>query len=394
MRGMEGQTGADSKKAGKELFVFAAVMLVTDIIFLGLAAWRYELWYHEITTAAVILVMFGGIYVWRTRKTLEKHVFWLTGLHVFELAVILVSYQAEGMLRPVLSVPVLVGILAGTEPGIVALIFYSAVSAVICADPAEVVLLYVLAGFIGVWLFSGRKKGRGLLAGGISFFAVYMVMSMLLTLYSYMKLQLWDVVYSIAGGILQLLPVCCFLPFLTEGGFRLPGVASLAAAVSEDFPAIVELQERKPVLLKHSRLIAGLSAQAAAEVGANALLAQAGGLYHEIGQGLGEDCDQESLRICKKYRLPASVQDIIKEHNPDKKTPSSKEAAIVMLSDTIISTMEQNRRKNPQGSIDIPSLISKVFRVRENSGAFLLSGLTQEELSRLQEFYIRVLGRG
>lgn len=392
MREMEEQIKTGNKKPEKELLIFVAAMLAADIVFLGLSAWIHELWWNEIVTAAAILIGFGGIYVWKVRRLLQKRLFWLIGLHILEFAVIFVSYQAQGVMRPIVAVPMLVALLAGMESGFLTLIFYSTVSAVICADPTEAVLLYLMSGFVGVWLLSDKKKSRDLFVGMASFFTVYSLSDIVFTLYAYAQLQVWDVVYGVVGGFLQLLPVCCFLPFLVKDGFSLPNVTGLAAATSEDFPALVEFKERKPVLYKHSRLVAGLSAQAAAEIGADALLAQAGGLYHEIGQGLGEFCDQESLGICKQYRLPASLQDIIKEHNAEK-TPSSKESAVVMLSDTIITNMEKQRRKNPQGSADIPALVEKAFRIRENSGAFLFCGLTKEELIRLQEFYIRVLER-
>ncbi len=172
----------------------------------------------------------------------------------------------------------------------------------------------------------------------------------------------------------------------------MPGTVSLSTAVAAEFPAMAEFSEREPIFYKHSRLVARLSSQAAAGIGADTLLAEAGGLYHEIGKGMGEDDVQESLGICKKYRIPASVQDIIKEHNPDRKTPSSKEAAIVMISDTIVTMMEQNRKKNLNE--DMEGMIARAFKKREDSGAFLLSGLTQQDITALSDFYNRILGRG
>lgn len=391
MKEMNGKTGAENKKIRREHLLLGIGMLLFDAIFLGLAAWRYELWWNEILSAAVVFVFAGVMYIIKLHGKIKKNLWWYIGLHLFELAAIFVSYEASGVLRPVLAVPMLITVLAGMEAGIFSMVLYVAVSALICADPTEIILLYLLTGFVGIGLFSGRKKGKALLVNGVCFFVMYFVLNIVLTLYAYMEIQGIDIANGALGALLQLLPLLVFLPFMTESGVYLPGISSLSAAVAEEFPAIVEFKERKPVVYKHSRLVAGLSAQAAAEIDANVLLAQAGGLYHEIGQGMGENCDLESLRICKKYRLPAALQDIIKEHNPDKKTPSSKESAIVMLSDTIISTMEQQRRKNPEMKIDTANLIKRVFKIRENSGAFMLSGLTKEELETLQEFYIDAL---
>lgn len=391
MKEMNGRTEAENKKIRKEHILLGIGMLLLDAIFLGLAAWRYELWWSEILPAAIVFIFAGLMYIIKLQGNINKNLWWYIGLHLFELIIIFASYAASGVLRPVLAVPMLITVLAGMEAGIFSMVLYVAVSGLICADPSEVILLYLLTGFVGIGLFSGRKKGKELLVNGVCFFVMYLALNIVLTLYAYMEVQGVDIANGALGAVLQILPVFCFLPFMTESGVYLPGISSLSAAVSENFPAIVEFKERKPVVYKHSRLIAGISARAAAEIDANVLLAQAGGLYHEIGQGIGENCDLESLRICKKYRLPATLQDIIREHNPDKKTPSSKESAIVMLSDTIISMMEQQRRKNPEVKLDTVGLIKRVFKVRESSGAFMLSGLTKEEIATLQEFYMDAL---
>ena len=390
MKEITEQTGT-GKQRGKLLFVVGG-MLVFDLIFLAIAAWRYELWWSELGAAAGMFLLLGGIFVYRLSDVIPKKFFWLLGLHFYELLIVMVSYPAEGLMRPVLSVPILIGCLAGSEAGVVGLIFYSVVSALICADPAEVILLYLAAGLLGICVFSGKKGVKGYLAGAVSFFVGYVVINLVISYYAYAQLQTVDLLYSAIGGALQLLPVICCLPFLMEGGIRMPGTVSLSTAVAAEFPAMAEFSEREPIFYKHSRLVARLSSQAAAGIGADTLLAEAGGLYHEIGKGMGEDDVQESLGICKKYRIPASVQDIIKEHNPDRKTPSSKEAAIVMISDTIVTMMEQNRKKNLNE--DMEGMIARAFKKREDSGAFLLSGLTQQDITALSDFYNRILGRG
>lgn len=396
---MEKKTGQIDASSKKPLLFFLGGMLLFDIIFLAFAVWRFGLWWNELLASAAMLVLLGIVYTFQISKIVPKRFLWLIGLHVLELIIVVVSYEAEGMMRPITSVPILVSIMAGGEPGIMALIFYSVVSAIICADPTEVILLYLAAGVIGILLFSGKvfngkMRIREYIISGIGFLLSYVLGSFVFALYAYAQLEGKDIVLGLFGGALQLLPVICFLPFLIEGGLRLPGAVSLASVVSIDFPALVEFKEREPVLFKHSRLVARLSSQAAAEIGSNAMLAEAGGLYHEIGNGLGEDSEKESLAICKQYRIPAAVQTIVKEHDPDKKTPSSKEAAIVMLSDTILHIMDQNRKREAQGNMDIVGAVNRAWKVREDSGAFLLSGLSKEEASMLKEYYIRVLGRG
>lgn len=390
---MREKTGQEeSRRNGKRLLSFTAVLLVTYGIAATLAAWRYELWWNELLTATVLMAVFGMVYAEQVKKVLPHRFFWLLGLHVLELAVVLISYQAEGRMRPILIAPLLIAVLAGKDAGLAALLLYTGVSAVICMDPTEVVLLYLSAGLAGICLLHGKRRFSDYILRGVGFLLLYVLLSIVFVLYAYTQVEGTDILYSLLGGGLQIVPVCCFLPFLAEVGTAMPGVSGLASIVAMDFPAMVELKEREPVVFKHSRLVARLSSQAAAEIGADALLSEAGGLYHEIGAGIGEDSVQESLKICKKHRLPASVQNIVKEHEAEQKTPSSKESAIVMLSDTIVTRMEDSRKGDLPG-MSVEELIQKAFKKRIDSGALLLSGLSDKEIELLQEFYIRVLGR-
>ena len=76
-------------------------------------------------------------------------------------------------------------------------------------------------------------------------------------------------------------------------------------------------------------------------MGGNVLLAQAGGLYHEIGRITGDsNYIDAGVKLAEEYDFPRELTDIIRQHSMRHEKPKSLEAAIVLFTDCIVSTNE------------------------------------------------------
>jgi putative nucleotidyltransferase with HDIG domain len=107
-----------------------------------------------------------------------------------------------------------------------------------------------------------------------------------------------------------------------------------------DNELVQKMKQYSESLYNHSVRIGDLSLRAALEVGADEMLALAGGLYHEVGKINGKNYIEEGLIIAEEYAFPKELKAILKEHNIKYEKPNSVEAAIVMLSDNVVSTIE------------------------------------------------------
>ncbi|HCL03700.1 MAG TPA: hypothetical protein DHW61_15065 [Lachnoclostridium phytofermentans] len=153
------------------------------------------------------------------------------------------------------------------------------------------------------------------------------------------------------------------------------------------FPLMKRLEEESPKLLLHSKSIAYLSQKAAGCIGAKEDLAFAGGLYHEIGRLLGPDYVKNGEELAGQYKLPKEVSDMIRQHNFKVELPKTKEAAIVMLSDNIFSTILYLKNSG-ETSITAEKVIENTFSIRLNKGTLDESGISIKEFHNLKEFYI------
>ena len=149
---------------------------------------------------------------------------------------------------------------------------------------------------------------------------------------------------------------------------------------------IQKIKQHSESLYEHAVLIGELSYRAATEIGANGMLAMAGGLYHEVGKIKGKNYIEEGLLIAEEYAFPNDLKAILKEHNIKYEKPGSVEAAIVMLSDNIVATLDYIE-KNDKNKYLPNKLIENIFQMRMEKGTLDSSSISVKDYKKLKEFY-------
>lgn len=146
------------------------------------------------------------------------------------------------------------------------------------------------------------------------------------------------------------------------------------------------LKEQNPSAYEHSLLVGDISGRAAEQIGADEMLARAGGYYHEIGRLNGKDYILEGLIIAEEHSFPRELTAIIRQHNIKHEKPTSVEAAIVMVTDTAISTIDYIRKTGDK-KYTVEKIIDNIFQMRMDKGNFDESGLSVKDYKVLKDFY-------
>lgn len=162
---------------------------------------------------------------------------------------------------------------------------------------------------------------------------------------------------------------------------------SLDQMLDREFDLIKQLSAFSPKLYLHSMEVAELSKRVIEQIGGNAKLAQAGGLYHEIGRIQSNHYIVEGIKLAKEYQFPEAVIDIIRQHHVKTEKPRSLEAAAVMLADSILSTMEYMKEKRPEEQIDKNEIIENIFALRLQKGVLDESGVTTDYYNKFKKFF-------
>ncbi len=193
----------------------------------------------------------------------------------------------------------------------------------------------------------------------------------------------------------------------------------------------------------HTILVSNLAERAAAAIGADALLVRVGAYYHDIGKTVRpyffaenildgssphEKLDpltsaqiiishvKDGVDLAQKYKLPARIQDFIREHHGrslvkyfylqaqrqhDGETPiaeadfrypgpnpRSRETAVLMLADTCEAAV---RAMRPASREELEMIVNRLIDERIASGELNDSNLTFHELQIVKDVFLQVL---
>lgn len=273
----------------------------------------------------------------------------------------------------------------------------------------------------------------GMLMGGL-FYAIFEYQSL------FDSLRVFG--YCILNGLLCALVTIGVIP-LFDFTFAAVSPMRLVALAQPDAPLMKRLFMEALGTYQHSMMVANLAETAAEAVGANTLLCRVGAYYHDIGKleqplmftenqyGYNPHDDLQPAssykiitrhvamgqKIAKRYNLPLALQNIIREHhgttvlfyfykkaeqehkklnlepvNKDDwrypwQTPSSKEAAIVMLSDSLEAAMKSTGYRTVS---QVEELARKIVHDKNSQDQLIHSGLSYQDVEDILEAFKRV----
>jgi putative nucleotidyltransferase with HDIG domain len=229
-----------------------------------------------------------------------------------------------------------------------------------------------------------------------------------------------------------------------ERGFGFTTDLTLLELSDTNRPLLKELSLRAPGTFNHALQVANLAEAAADVIGANALRARVGALYHDIGKMLKPEYYVENQRpgenphdsitphmsalviaehvrngveMGREHRLPRVILDFIPAHHgtglmeyffarakeqaeaggpPVEEAefrypgprPVTAEQAIVMLADTVEAASRSLQKPTPRR---LEALIDGLFRSRLDDGQLSLAPITLADLTRVRETFLSIL---
>ncbi|OGO77230.1 MAG: hypothetical protein A2Y23_04500 [Clostridiales bacterium GWB2_37_7] len=308
---------------------------------------------------------------------------------------------------------------------------------------ATVLVAMLIAGIAGALLVhKTHHRGTIVLAGlVVSVLSVMIIFSFSLVYNSDTRIMLTNAIFGFVGGILSAVLTIGTLPFL-EATFDIITPIKLLELSNPNQPLLRRLLIEAPGTYYHSILVGNLAEAAAEEIGANSLLCRIGAYYHDIGKlkrpyffkenQITKDNPhnkitpnlstliitshvKDGIDLATKNKLPSSVINIIREHHgntlvayfyhkalnseiaeavtEDKfrynfSRPQSKEAAIVMLADSveayIRSLIEPTKHQVEQG-------VKKIIKEKLQDDQLDESDLTLKDLDEVVKAFVKVL---
>ncbi len=159
----------------------------------------------------------------------------------------------------------------------------------------------------------------------------------------------------------------------------------------ESSPLLELFAQKFPNAFLHVRRVALFSAEVAEKMAdVNAALVKCGGYYHEIGRLRGGKSLENTLAVATEEGFPVVLQNVLREHTVDGDKPTSKEAALLLLTDNVCGMCE-HLKKTQKGTILIEKVIDSALKLRLKKGDLSLSGLTAGDLTVIRNTMVDVI---
>ena len=246
---------------------------------------------------------------------------------------------------------------------------------------------------------------------------------------------------GVLGGLFTTIFTAGTLP-VSESVFGILTDVKLLELSNADLPVLGQLALRAPGTNQHSHAVGQLTEEACRSIGANALLARIGALYHDIGKLAAPDMFVENqtgtnphdrlrpsssakiitshvtygLKLAKEIGLPAKIAAFIPQYHGTRTLhyflrkaqaqaihgdqvneedfrypgprPQFKESAIMMLADSCEAAARSLARPDPE---NIRSIVSKIFDAIVSDGQLDECDLSLRELTTIKESMISSL---
>ncbi|MCR5655779.1 MAG: hypothetical protein K6G07_09125 [Lachnospiraceae bacterium] len=138
----------------------------------------------------------------------------------------------------------------------------------------------------------------------------------------------------------------------------------------------------------HAIHTAYLAEKCAYRIDCDMPLTKAGGYYHRIGLLQGKDTLQNALLVCTAHHFPPELIELLKEYGSKNAKRISREAAIVQISDAMVSSVSFLYSKDKSTPLDYGKIVDVIIRKKTESGDWNNCELTFRELNEIKKVLI------
>ncbi|MFC1577271.1 HD family phosphohydrolase, partial [Candidatus Omnitrophota bacterium] len=338
----------------------------------------------------------------------------------------------------------LVAILVSANASAIVGLLLSIITGVMFGGRLEIVLVCFVGGLVSIHATRNLRRRFQIAIAGIEVGASNAIVIISLGLLNNLKpmAYLSDSLWGIASGVLSCFIVMGLLPVL-EHLFKITTNITLLELSDLNHPLLKELTLKAPGTYHHSLLVGNLAEAACKAIDANSLLARIGAYYHDIGKVekaeyfseneasyksrhdnlvpsmsslIISNHVKEGVDLARKYNLNKPIIEMIQQHhgtglmyffykkaldvsNGDGKLkedeyrylgpkPQSKEAAVVLLADSVEASSRTLTEPTPG---KIRNLVQRIVNNKFIDKQLDESDLTLSDLHKISESFVRVL---
>lgn len=346
-----------------------------------------------------------------------------------------------GFLVPVTAVGMMVAILLGFSEAIIATL---AVGLFLGLYTNNIFIAFasVVGSLAGISQVKAMRRRTDLTMAGLIAGAA---MACVVVAYSFMqglpfKALLIGVAYAIINGFLSVILTMGFLPYI-ERAYNMTTSLTLQELCDPNMPLQRALMHKAPGTYQHSLMVANLAEAAALRIGADAQLVRTAAYYHDIGKLVRPEFFSENqmkgknphdkisptlstliitshlkdgIAMAREERLPEPIIELIGQHHGNSpvsffyikaqeidptlskddfrynaKRPQTREAAVLMLADTVEAAVRSNIHRLNHGQID--GFIRTLIQAKVDDKQLVECNMTFKDIKDVSDEFSRVV---
>jgi putative nucleotidyltransferase with HDIG domain len=348
-------------------------------------------------------------------------------------------------IAPFAMASLLITLLADRRTAIFTGFFMALITGLVAPKSLEFALFAVVASAVAVYGIGAYRSRQSVTTAGILIGLASAGVAVALLAYSQQPFILNTVLLAVSCGLASGLVTAAFTAVLLPVGESLFGVLTdvkLLELSNADLPALGQVAMRAPGTNQHSHAVGQLAEEACRVVGANALLARIGALYHDIGKTAAPEHYVENqhgknphdrlrpaqsakiiishvtygIKLGREMGLPQRIIDFIPQHHgtrtlhyflkkaqaeaksPDEVSendfrypgpkPQFKESAIMMIADSCEAAARSLEEPTPE---NIRFIVTKIIDAILTDDQLDECDLTLRELTQIRESMIKSL---
>ncbi|MCD6505037.1 HDIG domain-containing protein [Candidatus Poribacteria bacterium] len=374
----------------------------------------------------------------------------LSVLLIMGIGRLIIRYGSNSLPMPELLVPTAItsaitAVLVSPHLAMLVTVMIGVLLSVMCGKTLEIAIGYFAMVFIGgmvaIYALSKLRHRRELIVAGfyVSIANIALALSLSLLQSEGLNVMIVNLLSGMASGLTVAFLTPGLLPFFEYIAQTTTEIKLLELSDLKN-PILAELERVAQGTYYHSINVAKLAEAAAEEIGANPLLVRVGAYYHDIGKMRhplyfienqnGENIHdrigpamsariiishvKDGVEIAKQEKLPKIVQNIIQQHHgtslityfyhkalkgeksvneedyryPGPK-PQTKEAALIMLADSVESAVRSTFTKGNPSYNEIRELVQNVIAQKVEDDQLDESNLTLKDIKDISDTFIK-----
>lgn len=373
----------------------------------------------------------------------RSHLILMSIVIILTLLAAMAVHEYSTLIIPIFIATMLISILLDLRLALVVnIVLTIAISLMIGSDDKFVYMALITGSFSAFIVSKANQRNKLSFAGTV----VAALNVLVITAINIINKSAWDVslregIIVFINGIASMLVTNWILPFM-ESTFNIITPLRLLELANPNQPLLKKLLMEAPGTYHHSLMVGNLAEAGTEAIGGNALLARVGAYFHDIGKlkrpsffienQMGDNPHdkmtpnlsalviishaRDGYEMAKKYKIPLAIRDIILQHHGttlvayfyhkakkcekmenvteasfryDGVKPASREAAVVMLADSVEAAVRSMTDKT-EGKIE--GLIRKIIKDKLGDGQLDHCSLTLKDLDTIAKAFVKTFG--